>query len=161
MNEFMTPFLCEGLSVYAEARATITFFEEEIAKLLMDAVGSRENWPFLESRKISQAKSDKGIGQNGYWVAMDIEGLSPHRKDIVMIDCGVWWNVVKNENPIIYASFTGDPKNGLQFLWPKKEQKIKSFDKWNRTFLYLPGSKSADIGDSLNQLLDELLKQLK
>ena len=91
---------------------------------------------------------------------MDIEGVS-HRSEPVAIDCGVWWNALKNEGPIIYASYTGEPKRVLKFPWIKKDKEIKSFDRWNRTFLYVPGLKSADIGDSLNQLLDELLKQLQ
>lgn len=160
MNEPMKPFLLEGLSVYAEARATIAFFEQEICKLLQDAAELREDWPFLKSKKICQPKSEKGAGQLGYWVAMAIEGTS-HRGEPIEIDCGVWWNALRNGGPIIYASFTGEPKRVLTFSWTKQEDGIKSFDRFGRTFLYISALKSTDIGGSLNQILDELLKQLK
>ena len=63
MNETMKPFLNEGLRFYAQARATMTFFEAEISKLLLNAVEQREEWPFLESHKVIQPKPDKGAGQ--------------------------------------------------------------------------------------------------
>jgi hypothetical protein len=91
---------------------------------------------------------------------MFIEGLS-HRKEEVKIDCGIWWNALENNDPIIYASFYDKPKRVLMFSWGKQEQGIKSFNRWNKTFLYLPVSKMTDIGESLNRILDELLKQLK
>lgn len=159
MNDTRQPFLDDGLNVYAKARATLTFFEDEIGKLLLAAVERREKWPFLESHKIFQPKSG-GTGPVGYWVAMPIKGLS-HRKELFEIDCGVWWNALKNQSPIIYASFTGEPKRVLKFSWINQRQGINSFDRFSRTFLYLPLLKSTDIEDALNQVLDELLKQLK
>ena len=67
----------------------------------------------------------------------------------------------KNEVPIIYATITGEPKRVLKFSWMNHDQGIKSFERWNHTFLYVSGLKSDDIGDSLNQILDELFEQLK
>ena len=160
MNDTMQPFLDDGLIVYSKARATLTFFEEEIGKLLLAAAEQREKWPFLKSHKICQPKSDKGVGQLGYWVAMDIEGASD-RNEKVEIDCGVWWNALKNVSPIIYVNFSPESERAVKFSWIKDKQGIKSFDRWNRTFLYLSLLKPADIGDSLNLLLDELLKELK
>jgi len=160
MNDATQPFLDDGLNVYSKARATLTFFEEEIGKLLLAAAEQREKWQFLKSHKICQPKPDKGAGQLGYWVAMNIEGLSD-RDEKAVIDCGVWWNALKNVSPIVYVNFLHEPKRVVKFSWAKEKQGIKSFDRWNRTFLYLPVLKSVDIGDSLNLLLDELLKQLK
>jgi hypothetical protein len=45
----------------------------------------------------------------------------------------------KNEGPIIYASFTGEPKRVLKFSWMNQDQSIKSFERCNHTFLYVSG----------------------
>jgi hypothetical protein len=160
MNETMQPFLDDGLSVYAKAKATLTFFEAEIGKLLSKAVERRGQWPYLESHKLSPP--EPGGGDSGdYWIVMFVEGSS-HRKEQVKIECGIWWNAVDdNGNPIVFGCFHG-PENIITVpSWEKQEQGIASFNRWGRKHLYLPITKSTNIRDSLNQVLDELLKQLK
>jgi hypothetical protein len=159
MNETMQTFLDEGLDVYAKARATLTFFEDEIGGLLSTAVERREEWPLLETHKILRPEWDEGDGQDGYWVLLNIEAFS-HRKEQVVIECGIWWNAFENVNPIIYGCFH-EPKNNLIFSWTKQEQGIQTFIYWEKRHLYLPVTKSTDIRDALNKVLDELLKQLK
>jgi hypothetical protein len=159
MNEAMQPFLNDGLNVYVKAKATIAFFEQEITELLLAGARRRQKLPCLDSHKISRCKSN-GDGSYGHWIAIFFEGLS-HLKEPVKIDCGVWWNSPEKDEPIVYASFYEEPKRVLVFSGNEKAQEIKSFVSYNRTYLYLPASKATDIGDSLNRILDELLKQLR
>jgi hypothetical protein len=57
-------------------------------------------------------------------------------------------------------SYYDAPKHVMGFTWNKKGSDIYSFPEWERTFLYLPLKKPADIGEGLNRLLSALLKQL-
>ena len=159
MNDSMPPFLDDGLSVYAKARATLTFFEGEIGKLLHAALDERAKWPFLETHKISRAKGDKTAGENGYWVECGIEAFS-HRKEQVAIGCGVWWRAVDASNAVVYGCFY-KPADKLMFAFPQQDQGIHSFDRFGRTHLYLPVTKSTEIGGFINMVLDELLQRLK
>ena len=154
----MNPFLDEGLSVYAEAKASIAFFERELVKRLREAAVQRNKMPFLKSHEVIPPEPGGGDGE--FWVSMVTKGVSL-RSESVDIDCGVWWNSPENKDAIIYASFYTEPKRVLKFSWTNQENGIKSFDRWERTFLYLPGSKVSDVGNSLNNLLDNLLKQLE
>jgi len=157
MNDKLS-FLDEGLKVYTKARTTLAFFEEEIGKLLLTTLDQKEKWAFLETRRILRPKGDQTRGQDGYWVLVKIEGLS-HRKESVVVECGIWWRESEGDNPIIYACFH-EPDRVLTFQWPKEGQQVKSFDFWNKTHLHLTVVKSTDIGNALNQVLDELLNQL-
>jgi len=159
MNEETKPFLKQGMNVYAQARETLAFFEQEMIKLLSGVIERREKWHSLKDRKVF-TEADRTRGQLGYWVAAEIRGRS-QRDEQVKIDCGIWWMALQDDDsPIVYASFTDTPKRLLQFSWNRSEKNIRSFDRWGRTFLYLPASDPADIGKSLNRLLDELLKQM-
>jgi hypothetical protein len=55
----------------------------------------------------------------------------------------------------------GDNLKSYSITFEIQDQGIKSFERWNHTFPYVSGLKSDDIGDLLNQILDEPLKQLK
>jgi len=158
MNETLPPFLDNGLSVYAKARDTIAFFEQEIGKLLFATLERRESWPFLETHRISRPKGDKTTGENGYWIQCDIEAVS-HSKEEINIECGIWWRASENNHPIIYGCFQ-KPESRLIFSWPHQENGIYSFCAWKRTHLYLHVTKSMEVGDDLNRILDELLKLL-
>ena len=76
MNEDTKPFLSEGLTVYSEARATLTFFEQEIIKLLSNAIDRRGQWLPLKNHRVKWIEADRSLGQAGYWVEIIIEGLS-------------------------------------------------------------------------------------
>lgn len=159
MNDTMRPFLDEGLTAYAKARATLTFFEEEIGKLLSATLGRREEWPFSERVKTSRPKGDKSEGQAGYWVTCNIEALT-RSKEQVFIECGIWWNAPEGSNPIVFACFH-KPENIRRFAGPKQEQGIYSFNYWDKTHLYVPVATTEEIGGALKRVLDELLQQLK
>ena len=160
MSDTVKPFLKKGLNVYADAQATLKIFEQRIGELLVVAVKRRKRWLPLKNHQIDDS-AKAGKGRSGYWVAMNIKGVSP-REEEVMIDCGFWWNAPEGDGPIIYAGFEGFPKRVLKFSWGKQRQGISSFDTpWRTTYLYMPAPKSLNITSSLNRLLDELLKQLK
>ena len=160
MNDDTKPFLNEGLKVYPEARATLLFFEQEIINVLAAAVARREQWHPLKNHRVKSNKADKNAGQGGFWVSMDIEGLS-QRDEQINIDCGIWWKALENDDcAIIYASFSTAPKQLFEFQRSQQESGIRNFDRWDRTFFYISVMEATDIGKSLNLVLNELLKQL-
>ncbi|HEY1663860.1 MAG TPA: hypothetical protein VGI03_15690 [Verrucomicrobiae bacterium] len=160
MNKDTKPFLNDGLNVYPEARATLTFFEQEVGKLLSTAVARREGWEPLKNHKVNSPKVDGTSGQGGYWVAMFAEGMSASN-EMVKIDFGIWWQAIEGfDQPIVYASFYEIPERLIKFKWNHDKQDIRCFERWNRSFLYLPVTDSDDIGLLLNMVLNELLKLL-
>jgi len=152
-------FLEEGIKRYEEARDTIIIFEQEMGNILERAAKNRKDWHPLKGVKIGRAIANRS-NEFGYWIAIEIKGKSPRREKAV-IDCGLWWKWVDVPYPFIYANYYKQPKRVASFTWKKKGSNIQSFSKWQRTFLYLPLRKVADIEESLNSLLGALLKQLK
>jgi len=158
MDDSMNSFLNDGLGVYAKARATLALFEVEIGKLISASVQHRERWSSLRIGKTSQPTRDKGFEPDGYWMYIKIEALS-HRQEQVVIECGIWWNATVNCNAIIYGCFH-QPGRIMAFPWKKEQSGIESFNRWNKTHLYLPVEKNTEIDGVLNQILDQLLIQL-
>jgi hypothetical protein len=100
-----------------------------------------------------------GGGGDGLWIAVAVTGRSP-RGEEADIDCGIWWDVLEPNEPVLYASFYDKPKRVLEFTWPDGKQGISSAVRYDRTFLYVPVPKSAEIELPLNRLLDALLPRL-
>ena len=151
-------FLEAGIKHYVRARDTIIAFEEGIGNVVKQAVENRKDWHPLKRAKIGKVSASSG-GQYGYWIAIEITGKSPRGENTV-VDCGLWWKWEDVPGPFIYASYYKQPKRVSNFTWKSKGKKIQSFSKWQRTFLYLPLRRVADIKKSLNVLLSALLKQL-
>ncbi|MEI7809142.1 MAG: hypothetical protein WCJ07_11730 [Verrucomicrobiota bacterium] len=165
MNDTTRTFLDEGLAVYAKAKDTVIHFEVEMSIVLKGALERKGKLPFLKYQKIPNPE-DGGVAADGNWIAIDFIECISLRDERVCIDCGIWWNAPIGKDPlgvspIIYASFTGEPQRILDFRWENGTGGINSFSYCNRTILYLPVSKSTDIDNHLNRLLDELLKQLE
>jgi hypothetical protein len=161
MDEKIRTFLTEGLKTYREAKATLEFFEQEVSNQLTSAVKARKGWDPLKNPNIKAPEVDGGESKNyGRWVAISIEGKSPRDED-VKIDCGVWWfPEVLSGHLMIYASFTDHPKRLLNFPWTQTNSTVCAFNWFKRTFLYYPLTDPIEIDPALNQLLDEILKQL-
>jgi hypothetical protein len=159
MNSENGQFLEDGIKRYEEARDTINAFEKEMAKILDQAAKNRKDWRPLNEVKFGRQSFDRGSGQHGYWVGLTIKGKS-RRGEKAVIDCGIWWKCAKVQSPIIYANYYFEPKRVMGFAWKNRGSNIRSFSAWQRTFLYLPLRKVADIKESLNSLLSALLKQL-
>jgi hypothetical protein len=128
-------------------------------KLLGAAVQNRPRWSPLKKHKIYNPSSGGGRGDNGWWIEIAVTGRSP-RGEEAQIDCGIWWDVLEPNEPVLYASFYDKPKRVLKFNWPDGKQRISSADRYGRTFLYVPVPKSAEIERPLNRLLDALLPRL-
>ena len=159
MNTEMGSFLRQGIGLYSEARHTLAAFEREMEKLLGAALQSRARWSPLKKHRIGRPGAGGGRGDYGWWVSADITGRSP-RGEEVLIDCGVWWDVLEADKPVLYASFYHKPKRVRIFKWPEGKQGISSSNLYGRTFLYVPVPKSVQIEKPLTRLLDALLKQL-
>jgi hypothetical protein len=152
-------FLDEGIKRYEEARDTIIAFEQAMGKIVKHAAENRKDWHPLQGAKIGRASASPG-SQYGYWIAIEVSGKSP-RGERRVIDCGLWWKWADVPYTFIYASYAfKQPKRVANFAWKNNGNNIQSFSKWQRTFLYLPLRKVADIEKSLNSLLSALLKQL-
>jgi|HubBroStandDraft_6_1064221.scaffolds.fasta_scaffold164613_2 hypothetical protein len=159
MQTEMVPFLQEGVRQYVEAKHTVAAFEDAMWETLRKAVDARKDWSPLISPRPDRRPTIGGGGKDGYWIATGISGLSPRKED-AEIDCGFWWTFDKPNDPIVYAGFYHKPIDRVKFKWSNQEGGILSFEAYKRTFLYLPLPESLEIQDSLNRLLDALLKQL-
>ncbi len=159
MNTENNRFLEDGIKRYEEARDTIIAFEQGMEKIVEQAATNRKDWHPLTGVKIGRASANRS-GQYGYWVAIEITGKSP-RGEKAVVDCGLWWKWADVPYPFIYANYNKQPKRVADFTWKNKGSNIQSFTKWQRTFLYLPLRKVADIEEGLNSLLKALLKQLE
>jgi hypothetical protein len=159
MKTKMESFLGQGVSLYSEAQTTILAFESEMKKVLRTAVEGRTRWTPLTNHRIHSPSFGGGSGDWSWWGCISIDGRSP-RRGAAEIDCGLWWNSPASERPIIYASFYIRPKSVLAFSWNRRDKHISSFNRFGRTFLYLPFFRTTEIKDSLNCLLDALLSQL-
>jgi hypothetical protein len=158
----MKLFLRQGIRLYSDAQHTLAAFEQEMEKLLKTAVQSRSRWSPLKKYHMespfSGGDNPRGIG---WWVEMDVTGRSS-RGEEVRIDSGLWWDAPPERGArILYTSFRKQPKRVLRFKWPAGKQGISSFDKFGRTFLYVPMPNSGEIEKPLNHLLDALLVQLR
>ncbi len=159
MQNEMRPFLQEGLRQYVEAKNTVAAFEGAMWEALRKAVDAKKHWSPLVEVPQERRPSIGGGGNDGYWIATTISGRSPRNEETV-IDCGFWWTVDKPNEPIIYVSFYHKPIDKMKFEWNGQELDIFSFERYKRTFLCLPLPESLEVQDSLNRLLDALLKQL-
>jgi len=160
MNAENGRFLEEGIKRYVEARDTIIAFEQGMKKIVEQTAKNRNDWHPLKQVKIGRAKASPS-SQFGYWIFIEIKGKSPLGEK-TLIECGLLWKWADVPYPLIYASFGyKQPKRVVAFTWKNKGSNIQSFSKWQRTFLYLPLRKVADIEESLNSLLGALLKQLE
>jgi hypothetical protein len=159
MNTENGRFLEEGIKRYGEARDTVIAFEQEMGKIVEQAAKNRKDWHPLKGVKIGRAIANRS-NEFGYWIAVAITGKSS-RGEKAVIDCGLWWKWADVSYPFIYANYYKQPKRVAAFTWKKKGSNIQSFSKWQRTFLYLPLRKAADIEEGLNSLLRALLKQLE
>ena len=160
MNTDMLPFLQEGLHQYIEAKQTVAAFELKLGDLLRETVTTRTRWSPLKQKQVGRGLSVAGNSSDGYWIAASIQGSAP-RNGEVAIDCGFWWTPDNFEKPIIYVGFYLKPKRVVNFKWSSKKRGIGSFERYGRTFLYVPFPKSFEIEQPLNQLLDALLEQLR
>ena len=166
MRNEMKPFLEEGIQKYIEAKDTVEAFEQAMGQLIVDVLRKRKEWsPLRKCRIGTRANPGGGRGGSGYWIWTWITGQSPKQEN-TDIDCGLWWNIPRNTEPIItepviYAHFY-EPKRVVSFRWPKQKQGIGSFtDHRGKTYLYVPLRKPEEIERAINKLLDTLLKQLK
>jgi hypothetical protein len=157
MPDEMKPFLEEGIQRYAEAKDTITAFENAMCQLLRSAIESR-SWSPLKNSEVGRPRPGGTGGKDGYWIATSISGTSPKNEE-TEIDCGLWWNAPGRSGPIIYTSFYHKPERLVRFQW-KGGQDISSFDGRNRTFLYVPVPNPLAIEGPINTILDALLARL-
>src|SRR2546423_1474583 len=125
-----------------EAQNTLGAFEREIGKLLKATLETRKRWAPLKHYDIGMPSA--GGGQYGWWVAVGITGQSSRREE-AEVECGLWWNAPPIEEPIIYAGFYKGPKRVQKLLWHRGKQGILSFERWGRTFLYVPVPESVEI----------------
>jgi hypothetical protein len=155
------PFLDEGIEHYTDACRTIGAFQRMMGDVLDNACRSRANWHPLSAYQFGRIEICPFTSEYGYWICGSINGKSPSDTKAV-IDCGFWWDSEHVSEPaIIYAGYYLQPKDVMGFTWDGKSSDIRSFRAWDRTFLYLPLRKLEGIEDSLNCLIDALLKQLK
>ena len=159
MKDEMKSFLDEGVKKYAEARHTIYSFEEDMGKLLAKTVRNRKQWhPLKNIQFLDPVYSERET--TFFWIAINIRGRFSRNEDVI-VEGGLWWNMPapEIEGPVIYTGFEGRSKGAMKFHWPTNAD-IKSFTKWQTTYLHLPLKSPEIIEKSLNRLLDALLKQL-
>ena len=160
MSDALDAFLKEGFSTYAEAKAVVKTFEEEVQGRLKGALASRRDWGILKERKIKDARPG-GEANYGWWIPVYMVG-STTTGHAVDIDAGVWWQAPNAaHDPIVYASFDTKPKSLLTFDFEPTDGRITSLSQFGGTILQSPLPANLDLASALNSELDILLGLLR
>ncbi len=159
-------FLIEGIGRYAEARATLDYFEEELPGRLARVLEKERTWGRFDHTDCEvydiEFKSESGWG---YWAAASLDGRidgDPKRKCGLVI--GIWWGAPKKSVPIqIYGSAWY--KKPDQELGAKdyrvKNSAIRVADLGSGTYLLSPFDSKKSFNDMFEPIIAEIVKALE
>lgn len=156
MGDELLDFLREGLVHYPQAFAAVTRFQEELCRVLVDALVSREAW----SSFVRSGPPSTGTGGNakGCWIYALQSGALDGRPE--RLEVGFWWNAPGGPKLVAYASPVWSARDlaTLGAARPTAPARVGLLNGKNRFFLEV--NLSEDLAPQVEHLVDELTKFL-
>lgn len=161
MSEITSKFVREGLARYAEACATLTLFQEELAKLLREVLEERESWGNMKlgpEGKSFKTGAKQSISSDHQWV--EATALGRIGSDDVTMELGVWWNAPAAPSKLIlFCGFYSGPESLTNFVYkPQTTRGYQAFTT-SQTYVCKPITSDVDVKVEGAALLEEVLRE--
>lgn len=163
MNQELDLFLKEGVRRYLDAWGTLKQFEEKMPERLEGIVKARPKWNgFNLSAKRTAIDSKTGRRSDfGHWSYTEFYGRLESKGVDVSLEIGVWWAPAKLDAPVIFYTGVSDGPGNVKGFKPKiAHPRVKHFNLFKNTYLYIEPGPDMDFDRDFNELLDVLLKQI-
>lgn len=160
MNKELEAFLQEGIKRYSSAINTVEQFQtkagdelEGILRKRISALGG----PAVPFNKDSFRGKPGRAADWGNWIYSRFIGKLAKTKNNIELEVGIWWEPPELSLPVIFYAGVMNEDNDKYAKAVIKNKRLFPYDKW----LCVDPSPEVNIERDLNELLDEIVRQLE
>ncbi|MDD5306021.1 MAG: hypothetical protein PHU25_01750 [Deltaproteobacteria bacterium] len=159
------PFLQEGISRYADAKATLRHFEQEMTDRLIEVIQKKNDWTTYRKERGKQAVVSGSLRKRTESakprITVHVSGhvVVNNKKTKAKIVVALQWEPNFADKPfIVFARFFKCPDYLQRFDAPQESSRgVRSYKaNEKKTHLYVVPDENMDLRKVVNLLLDEL-----